>query len=143
MRHELGDAYEPIGAHGMSLRRACGVCGEIFSVQSPDEEVRTKCPGPAAGAVTSDGVGEPPESSSSTSKRAGRAGGPPTHPMSVQVSLVRLDGLSSTWVIDGEDLKKARYPWELIRGTFEKMLQDFRHGAEQVERMNLGPDQGS
>lgn len=37
MKHELGGAYEPIGGHGMSLRRRCKICNESFVVDNPDE----------------------------------------------------------------------------------------------------------
>jgi hypothetical protein len=46
LRHVLGIAYQPVGGHGMSLRRKCEKCGEIFSVDFPEEEpVRTTCAG--------------------------------------------------------------------------------------------------
>lgn len=135
--HVLSGAYEPPGSHGMSLRRYCLDCGEVFSVQTPDEQVPSECRGRRTGKhpalampYGSGGAGEPSESSSSPSQGAGWAGTTAWPSGTLRVTLERVDGLSVTRILDGAHLDGLRWPDIFVRNTFDRMLADFRRAEE-------------
>jgi len=43
MKHRLGRAWEPVGSHGINYRRKCDLCGQVFVVNSPTENVDEDC----------------------------------------------------------------------------------------------------
>lgn len=152
MSHDLEPAYEPVGSHGMNYRRQCRKCKTTFVLHSPDEEVLTPCladlperdtrvvgkhPSLAApyggGTRRSARLREAPESSSEVFEYTGAASGPAQHPMTLVLSIQRADGLTSTRLIDGLELERARYPEDIIRLVFGRVLENFIRDARDME----------
>jgi hypothetical protein len=58
---------------------------------------------------------------------------PPTHPLTLVLSIQRADGLGTTRIIDGLEMEHARYPEDIVRMTFGKMLENFIRDARDLE----------